>query len=89
MGTAIGEADQQREPGEPATVPALLRTLHIDDKSVEAQFDTLRGWLIEHPPGKALRISLRSNGYGVLLRDLGAERRRPRLPITATHKLGA
>jgi len=88
MSKAIGEADEQGAPGEPATVSALLRLLHIHDKSVAAQRAALGRWLIEHPPSKALRISLRSNGYGILLRDFGAERR-PIPPITATHKLGA
>ena len=88
MGKGIGDADKRTEPGGPATLPTLLRTLHIDDKPVEAQWDTLRGWLIGHPPGKKLRISLLSNGYGLLLRGLGPAKR-PKPPITATHKLGA
>jgi hypothetical protein len=88
MGKAMGEVGQQLEPSGPETVPVLLRTLHIDDTSVQAQRVALRGWLIDHPPSKALRISLRCNGYGVLLRGLGAEGR-PMPPITATHKVGA
>jgi hypothetical protein len=88
MSKAIGEASEQGAPGEPATVPALLRSLRIHDESVAAQRVALRGWLRDHPPSRALRISLQSNGYGILLRGIGAERR-PMPPITATHKLGA
>lgn len=67
---------------------ALLRTLHMNDKSVRAQKFALRDWLNEHPPGEALRLSLRSNGFGILLREIGV-RTRPIPAITATHKLGA
>ena len=88
MSKVTGESNQQGAPGGPATVSALLRSLHHHDKSAAAQRVALRGWLVDHCPSKALRISLRSNGYGVLLRDLGADRR-PMPPITATHKLGA
>ena len=88
MSKAIGEASEQSAPGEPATVSALLRLLHLHDKSVAAQRSALRGWLLDHTPSKPLRISLRSNGFGILLRDFSAERR-PMPPITATHKLGA
>jgi hypothetical protein len=88
MGKAIGKGDERPDPYTPATLPALLRTLHIDDKPAGRQRATLRGWLIDHPPGKELRISLCSNGYGLLLRDLGADTGAIP-PITATHKLGA
>lgn len=88
MRKAIGEVPRQREAGTPASVPALLRALQISDKSVEAQKVALRGWLTDHPPSEALRISLRSNGYGVLLGNLGGPKR-PMPPITATHKLNA
>ncbi|MBV9090385.1 MAG: hypothetical protein JO044_10865 [Mycobacteriaceae bacterium] len=88
MSKATGAANQQGAPGPAATVSALLRSLHINHNSAEAQRVALRRWLIDHTPSKALRISLRSNGYGVLLRDLRAEGR-PMPPITATHRLGA
>jgi hypothetical protein len=48
-------------------MPALLRTLHIDDLSVDKQKDVLRVWLHDHVPDPDLRLSMRRNGYGLLL----------------------
>jgi hypothetical protein len=87
MRKPIGEAPQRGGSGGPATVPALLRTLHVGDKSVEAQKAALRGWLTDHPPSRDLVISLLSNGYGILLGNIVAKRPKP--PITAIYKLGA
>jgi len=51
----------------PATLPALLRTMHLDHSSADAQKVALREWLHDHEPGPALKLSLRENGYGLLL----------------------
>lgn len=88
MRKAIAQAPQHGELRPPATVSALLRALHMNDKSVRAQKYALRGWLDEHPPSKELRLSLRSNGFGILLTEIGVEKR-PIRAVTATHKLGA
>ena len=53
--------------GQPHTASALLRTLHINDVSVDKQKDVLREWLHDHVPDHELRLSLRRNGYGILL----------------------
>ena len=52
---------------QPHTAPALLRELHIDHVSVDKQKDVLRDWLRYHKPDHSLWMSLRSNGYGLLL----------------------
>lgn len=88
MRKALGEADPSGEPGSPATVSALLRKLNMTDKSANAQRFALRGWLTEHPPGDELKLSLRSNGFGILLAEIGVKKHRIP-PISATHKLGA
>ncbi len=48
----------------------LLRNLHIESQSVHRQQDTLRHWLDDHDPSKPLRISLRANGFGLLLNEV-------------------
>lgn len=88
MRNAIANPTQQRESNRPATVSALLRTLQMIDKPARAQRLALRGWLSEHPPGEELRLSLRSNGFGSVLAEIGVSKR-PIPQITATHKLGA
>jgi hypothetical protein len=60
----------------------------MGNRSVHAQKDALRSWLNEHPLGDELRLSLRSNGFGILLREIGVKNR-PIPPVTATHRLGA
>jgi hypothetical protein len=52
---------------QPHTAPALLRELRINDVSVDKQKDVLRDWLRDHRPDQSLWLSLRSNGYGILL----------------------
>lgn len=54
-------------PTEPHSVSALLRTLHMTDASVDKQKVVLREWLHDHLPDPELRLSLRRNGYGLLL----------------------
>jgi hypothetical protein len=53
--------------GQPHTASALLRTLHINDVSIDKQKGALREWLHDHTPDHELRLSLRRNGYGKLL----------------------
>jgi hypothetical protein len=52
---------------QPHTMSALLRTLHINDMSVDKQKVVLREWLHDHTPDPDLRLSMRRNGYGLLL----------------------
>jgi hypothetical protein len=52
---------------QPDTAAALLRMLGIQDVPVGRQKFVLRAWLAANIPTPALRISLRRNGYGVLL----------------------
>ena len=52
---------------QPDTAAALLRMLGVQGASVGRQKSPLRAWLATHSPSPALRISLRRNGYGVLL----------------------
>lgn len=66
MLTTNAHAEEQ-EFGTPATVPALLRSLHMNDATAETQKVALRAWLSSHPPSASLRLSLLSNGYGLLL----------------------
>jgi hypothetical protein len=61
---------QRTEAWQPTTVPGLLRLLHTNDSSVEKQKVALREWLMDNNPGSSLRISLRRNGYGLLLDDI-------------------
>ncbi|HZA09314.1 hypothetical protein [Mycobacterium sp.] len=55
---------------QPHTASALLRTLHASEASVMTQRVVLREWLVKHTPDKGLRVSLRQNGYGLLLDDI-------------------
>ena len=57
-----------------ATLPTLLRVLHAETQSVHRQQDVLRHWLDDHDPSKPLRISLRANGFGLLLNQVDAAR---------------
>ncbi len=64
---------------QPATVCALLRELGMSHSCVVKQRAALGTWLMLHEPGRALRISLRENGYGRLLKQTDEERARPRI----------
>ncbi|OBF27856.1 hypothetical protein [Mycobacterium sp. ACS4331] len=59
----------------PATLSMLLRALHAERQSVLRQQDVLRAWLDGHDPNKSLRISLRANGFGLLLNEFDAAHR--------------
>lgn len=54
----------------PTTMPALLRILGIATASARHQSEALQRWLTSNTPDHALRISLRQNGYGLLLNAL-------------------
>jgi hypothetical protein len=62
-------------------VTTLLRLLHAHDASAERQKVVLRAWLVDNTPNRALRFSLRSNGYGLLLDETDDLKgvKRPRL----------
>jgi hypothetical protein len=70
----------QIHPSQPATVPALLRLLGIPDVPVLRHHDALAAWLEHNTPSRELRISLRANGYGLLLPP---PRRDMRPPLSA------
>ncbi|MES3665773.1 hypothetical protein [Mycobacterium intracellulare] len=52
---------------QPATLPALLRYLGIQHATVEEHRRILTRWLQHNTPAPSLRLSLRANGYGLLL----------------------
>ena len=57
---------------EPTCLHALLSELGVKHASVEKQLPALRAWLATHTASQALRISMCSNGYGLLLRESSA-----------------
>jgi hypothetical protein len=57
---------------EPTSLVALLRELGVNHVSVEKQLPALRAWLATHTASQPLRISLCSNGYGLLLKEASA-----------------
>jgi hypothetical protein len=61
---------------QPETVSALLRELGMSHACVEKQRVALGTWLMIHEAHKPLRISLRENGYGLLLKRTDDERTR-------------
>jgi hypothetical protein len=63
---------------QPATVSALLRELGMAHASVEKQKAALGTWLMIHEAQRPLRISLRENGFGLLLKQADRDRARPR-----------
>ncbi|HYZ68487.1 MAG TPA: hypothetical protein VE666_11920 [Mycobacterium sp.] len=57
---------------EPTCLTALLAELGVKQVSVEKQLPALRAWLATHTASESLRISLCSNGYGLLLKESSA-----------------
>jgi hypothetical protein len=57
---------------EPTSLTALLSELGAKQASVEKQLPLLRAWLATHTASQSLRISLCTNGYGLLLRESSA-----------------
>lgn len=74
----------QVHPSQPTTVPALLRLLGVPDVPVQFHQAILANWLEHNSPGLELRISLRANGYGLLL---PAPRRDKRPPLSAVKSI--
>jgi hypothetical protein len=83
-------ADVEQRPAQPETVAALLRQLHVENASATREVVALRAWLRDNIPNAALRVSMRRNGYGILLdqqfgrpprRSRAAEPRMPRLGL--------
>ena len=66
-----GEATQ------PATASILLRELGMSHACVLKQRVALGTWLMIHEAKRPLRISLRENGYGLLLKETDAKRAHP------------
>jgi hypothetical protein len=54
---------------EPTSLVALLSELGVKQVSVEKQLPALRAWLATHTASQPLRVSLCSNGYGLLLKE--------------------
>jgi hypothetical protein len=65
------------ESAQPATVSALLRELDMSHACVEKQRVALGTWLMIHEAQRPLRISLRENGFGLLLRETDEARAKP------------
>jgi hypothetical protein len=57
---------------EPTSLLALLSELGVKQVSVEKQLPALREWLATHTASQPLRVSLCSNGYGLLLKESSA-----------------
>jgi len=64
------------EATQPATVSTLLRELGMSHACVEKQKVALETWLMIHRARRPLRISMRENGYGLLLRVTDEKRAR-------------
>lgn len=65
------------ETAQPGTASALLRDLGMSHASVQKQRAALGTWMMVHETPQPLRISLLSNGYGLLLKEIDAKRARP------------
>ncbi len=52
---------------QPETVATLLRQLGVHKASGVQEADALRDWVCDNVPNKALRVSMRRNGYGFVL----------------------
>jgi hypothetical protein len=57
---------------EPTSLHALLRELGVKQASVGEQLPVIRAWLATHTANQLLRISMCSNGYGLLLKETSA-----------------
>jgi hypothetical protein len=73
MGALLEKTVGDSGESSPATLARLLRELHAERQSALKQQDVLRHWLDDHDPNKSLRISLRANGYGLLLNEIDAQ----------------
>src|SRR6476619_4701250 len=60
-------ANVKQRPPQPETVTALLPRLHVENAAAMRQVDALRAWLRDNILSTALPVSMRGNGYGILL----------------------
>ena len=51
----------------PETVVTLLRQLGVQNASGTQEAEALRAWIRDNVPNRALRVSIRRNGYGFVL----------------------
>ncbi len=51
----------------PATLPGLLRLLGVHGEPVSVQVQEVKAWLRDNTVSPELTVSLRANGYGLLL----------------------
>jgi hypothetical protein len=58
-------------PTQPETVVTLLRQLGLRNASGSRESAALRAWVRDNVPNRALRLSIRRNGYGFLLDHQG------------------
>jgi hypothetical protein len=71
MGEKLGTVTSPTLQGtSPETLSGLLRALHIEHVSAHKQHDILKVWLGSHTPSPQLRISMRRNGFGDLLKSI-------------------
>jgi hypothetical protein len=72
------------ESAQPETVPTLMRQLGVHNASAVQEAGVLRDWVRDNVPNKALRVTMRRNGYGFLLdRGFGRPSRRSNRPSAA------
>jgi hypothetical protein len=74
----VGPTKPTVESTQPATLSTLLRELGMSHTCVGKQWGALHTWLMIHEAQRPLRISLRENGYGLLLKLTDEERAKPR-----------
>ena len=70
----VGSTAMPEDATQPATVCALLRELGMSHACVEKQKVALRTWLMIHEAPRQLRISLRENGFGLILKETDWQR---------------
>jgi hypothetical protein len=82
MTVSIGDVKSKHQEAQPHTVAALLRQLGLHNASARSEATALRAWVEENDPNRALRISIRRNGYGFVLdQRFGRPRRTTRRPV--------
>ena len=67
--TAPTGCPESQDDRSPDTVSSLLRVLHSEAESALVLKTVLRTWLGDHDPSPPLRLSLRANGFGLLLNE--------------------
>lgn len=72
----VGSTATPEDGTSPATACILLRDLGMSHACVEKQKAALHTWLMIHEAPRQLRISLRENGFGLLLKQTDGQRAR-------------